>query len=91
MTQIALVDPGDNASITIDWSDGIGTAALASVAHSLPSGLTLVSQSTDTEAGTSAFRFTGWQHGQTYSVECVATLDTGEVLNRNLTVRCFNG
>jgi hypothetical protein len=33
----------------------------------------------------------GMTHGQIYALEATATLSTGETLNRNVSVRAFNG
>lgn len=89
---VPLTDPGDSAFFELDWSDALGTGVtLSSVSHSVPSGLTLVSESTDTADSTSAVRISGTEHGQTYLIEGAATLSNGEVINRQFPLRSFNG
>jgi hypothetical protein len=89
---VLLTDPGDSAFFEMDWSDALGTGVtLSSVAHSVPTGLTLVSEATDTTEGTSAVRVTGTSHGQTYLIQAAATLSNGEVINRQFPLRSFNG
>lgn len=88
---IGLIDPSDQATFTIDWSNVVGSATLGTVTHAVPSPLTKVAESTDTSAKTSSVRISGATHGQTYLVEGQTTLSTGEVINRQFPLRCFNG
>jgi hypothetical protein len=89
---IALIDPGDNAFFKLDWSDClIEGATLVAVVHTVPSPLTKVQEATNGAEGSSTVRVTGAAHGVTYLVEAAATLSTGETLNRQFPLRCFNG
>jgi len=90
MTTIALKSPGDNIDFQMTWS-GLGAATLASVTHTAPTGLTKVSESTDTAAGTSLVRLSGAAHGSLYQVVGVATLDTGRTLERSFPLRVMAG
>jgi hypothetical protein len=58
MTAIVLVSTNDSIDVGFTW-DGLGSANLASVTHAAPTGLTKVSESTDTDAGTSMVRLSG--------------------------------
>lgn len=85
---IILLDPSDSANVTITWDD-LGTATLSSVTYTAPAGITITPGVV--ASPNSTFRITGMVHGRTYQVEAQATLSTGEVLNRNLPIRAFNG
>jgi len=88
---IALLDPSDQAILTIDWSDAIGAIALGTVVHAVVAPLVKLSESTDVNAKTSQVKVSGAVHGGTYMIEGQSTLGNGEVLNRQFPVRCFNG
>ena len=89
---IALIDPGDSAFFELDWTDVLAEGdALSSVTHALPSGLTKVSETTDVQTSRSFVRVTGATHGQLYLVEAAAVLGSGETINRQFPLRCFNG
>lgn len=88
---IPLIDPGDTASFTIDWSDALGSAVLGTVTHVVPAPLAKVDESTDASSKQSTVRVTGAVHGGMYQIEGSTTLNTGEVLNRQFPLRCFNG
>lgn len=85
---IINLDPGDSANVSIEWGD-LGNATLVSVTYNAIAGLTLTSQGIN--GAISTVRVSGVVHGRTYQLEAVATLSTGEVLNRNVCVRAFNG
>lgn len=85
---IIRLDSGDSANVAINWTD-LGSATVTSVSYTPVAGLTLTPQGI---SGTvSTVRMSGMTHGQIYALEAAATLSTGEVLNRNVAVRCFNG
>ena len=88
---MVVVDPSDSMFILVDWTDVVGESALDTVDHVAPSGLVRVSQTHDPVESTSAFRMTGWVHGQVYQVECTATLSNGEIYARVVPVVAFNG
>lgn len=85
---VIRLDPGDSANVSITWTD-LGSATIASVAYTPITGVTLTPQGITGDV--SIVRVSGLQHGLIYAIEAQATLSTGEALNRNVTVRCFNG
>lgn len=88
---IPLVHPSDSASIPLDWSDVLGDSlTLSSVTHTLPAGLTKVSESTDTANGLSQVTVSGATHGQLYHIQAAATLSDGQVVTRVIPARAFN-
>lgn len=93
MTSIALIDPGDSVIFEIDWSDVLPDGdSLDTVTHTLPAGLTKVSESTDALNQRSLVRISGALHGQLYQIEGAAVLaSSGETINRQFPLRCFNG
>lgn len=91
MTEIVLTDPGDNVVIVLDWSDAVLPGTLNTVVHSVPAPLVKTGESVDVQGPSSSVRVRGMQHGGLYMIEGEATLSTGEILNRQFPVRCFNG
>lgn len=91
MTDVALHDPSDSALYTFQWDDLPASVTLTAVTHSVPTGLTKVSESTNTVAGTSTVKISGGVHGVMYMIEAQATLSNGESLNRQFPLRVFNG
>lgn len=87
---IQLIDPEDSDTFDLDWSESLADGiTLASVTHTLPSPLTKVSESNnDTH---SFVRISGAKHSELYQIEATATLSDGRTVNRNFTLRCFNG
>ena len=85
---VVVLDPSDSADLVISWDD-IGSATLSSVTYPAIAGLTL--QAGTIVGATSRVRVSGLAHGRTYQIEAQATLSTGEILNRNIAVRAFNG
>lgn len=84
---VLLKNPGDNIDYTMTWSN-IGQATLSSVTHTVPTGLTVVSESNTTT--TSTVRLSGATHGSTYNVKGTATLSTGRTLVREFPLRIFS-
>ncbi len=92
MTEIVVIDPGDQTLLSITWDDlPAGVTLAGSVEHTVPSPLTRMAQATDTVAGTSQVKVSGAVHGGLYMIEGQATLSNGESINRQFPVRCFNG
>lgn len=90
-TPIVLLDPSDNALITIDWTDVLsGSVTLSSVTHTVPSPLSKGTESTNTGTGQSQVRVSGAVHGAMYMIEAQATLSNGDVINRQFPVRGWN-
>jgi|NOAtaT_6_FD_contig_81_1126331_length_867_multi_2_in_0_out_0_2 hypothetical protein len=85
---IIHLDSADSANVSINWTD-LGNATVASVSYTPISGLTLTPQGVT--GSVSTVRISGMTHGQIYALEATATLSTGETLNRNVSIRAFNG
>ena len=81
---VLLKAPGDSIDYTMTWSN-IGTATVSSVTHSVPTGITIVSESNTTT--TSTVRVSGATHGNTYNIKGTATLSTGRTLTRSFPLR----
>lgn len=92
MASIGMIDPGDQVIFKIDWSGSlVAGVTLATVAHTLPAPLTLMSEGI-TDASLSTFvKIKDAVHGMLYQVEAQVTLSTGEIMNRQFPLRCFNG
>lgn len=93
MTGIALIDPGDEFLIEVDWNNILipGIALAGDVIHTVPSPLVKVSEVTEAASGLSQVKVRGAQHGALYMIEAQATLTNTEIVNRQFPVRCFNG
>lgn len=85
---IIHLDSADSANVSINWTD-LGNATVASVSYTPITGLTLTPQGVT--GSVSTVRISGMTHGQIYALEATATLSTGETLNRNVSIRAFNG
>lgn len=88
MPAVPLKSPGDSIDFTMTW-DGLGSATISTVTHTVPTGLTKVSESNDTT--TSTVRLSGGTHGSTYQVIGTATLSTGRTLERTFPLRLYVG
>jgi hypothetical protein len=88
---ITMLDPSDDAVVTVEWN-GLGTATIASVSYALPSPLTYSNAGYNNllSPPISTLQVTGVEHGGMYLCEAQATLSTGEVLNRQFTIRGWN-
>lgn len=84
---VLLKNPGDSIDYTMTW-DNIGAATVSSVTHSVPTGLTIVSESNTST--TSTVRVSGAINGNTYTVNGTATLSTGRTLVRTFPLRVIN-
>jgi hypothetical protein len=85
---VIVLDPGDEANVSIVW-ENLGVGSVVSVTYQPITGLTLTPQSVANNIST--VRIAGVAHGHTYQLEASATLNTGEILNRNIPIRGFNG
>jgi hypothetical protein len=85
---VIVLDPGDSANISIQWQN-LGVGSVSSVSYAPITGLTITPQSVINNVST--VRLSGLKNGATYQLEASATLNTGEVLNRNIPIRGFNG
>jgi hypothetical protein len=86
---IALFDPSDDAYMSFDWSDSLGSGVtVSSVTHSVQ--LPLVKGAEDSTSTTSAVKLSGAVHGGLYLVSAEATLSNGEVINRQFPIRGWN-
>jgi hypothetical protein len=73
-----------------DWSAVLPSGVtLESVVHSVPSGLTLVDESYDTEESTSVVKVSGGSHGGLYPIRGIATLSNGDQVPEDITLRVF--
>jgi hypothetical protein len=87
---VLLHNPLDSGNYTAEWEDAVPSGgSIASVVHTVPDGLTKVSEGVD--GTTSTVRISGGVHGRTYMVQAAATMSTGEVINRPLVLTVFNG
>lgn len=90
-SDIVLLDPSDDAVITIDWADVLnGVVSLAGVVHTVPSPLSKGTESTNSSTGLSQVKVSGAVHGTLYMLEASATLSNGEIINRQIPVRGWN-
>lgn len=89
---VALIDPGDEALITLDWNDFLssGITLAGSVVHTTPAPLQKLSDVTDTMLSLSQIKVRGAVHGGIYMIEAQATLSNGEIINRQFPVRGWN-
>lgn len=83
---ILLKNPADNIDFQMTW-DSLGDATITGVLHSVPTGLTVVGESSTDS--TTIVRVSGAVHGALYQIKAVATLSTGRTLARTLTMRAF--
>ena len=92
MTDVVIVDPNDVPWLTFDWSVFLpASVTIGTVTHTVPSPLTKVQESTDTGAGTSRVKVSGFVHGAIYMIEGRTPLSNGETFERQFPVRAFNG
>jgi hypothetical protein len=76
---------------TFDWADDIDDPiTLESVSHTLPDGLILASETTNTSALTSTVFITGGVHGGTYLVKALALHSNGVQIPGEATIRVFD-
>lgn len=76
---------------TFDWSDDvIAPLTLSSVAHTVPDGLTLSSETTNSVGLTSTVFITGGVHGSTYLIKALATLSNGVAVPGEAMIRVFD-
>lgn len=73
-------DPADNLDFTIDFSASLGADTIASVAWTIPAGLTAGAQTNSTTAAT--VWLSGGTVGSDYAVVCRATTAGGRVIER---------
>lgn len=89
---IFLKDPDTAIDVPFDWNDSIGSGiTVSSVTHTVPTGMTKVSEITDIVHGLSSVRCSGGANGVLYVVEADATLSSGEVISKRGPVRVIAG
>lgn len=88
---IAIISSGDVAIIPLDWSDLPTGVTIGQVTHTVPSPLTKVAEASDEDEKVSQVKVSGAVHGGMYVITASTTLTNGEVVNRQVPVRCFNG
>ena len=69
-------DPDGKLRVIVDWSAWLGSATIASVAWTVPSGLTEAATSNTTTTAT--VFLSGGTDGQEYTVKCCITTDDAE-------------
>jgi hypothetical protein len=80
-----------NLDYTFDWSDDVADPlTLDSVTHTVPAGLTLSSETTDSAGLTSTVFLTGGTHGGTYLIKALALLSNGVQVPGEATIRVFD-
>jgi hypothetical protein len=73
---------------TFDWSDDVDDPiTLESVTHSVPDGLILAGETTNTVQLTSTVFLTGGAHGRTYLIKALALLSNGVLVPGEAVVR----
>lgn len=85
---IPVKSPGESIDFSMEW-DGLGSATISSVTHTVPSPLTKVSESNTTT--TSTVQISGGVHGAKYMIKGLATLNTGRTLEREFPLQMFQG
>lgn len=89
---IFLTDPDTAIDVPFDWTASIGNGiTLASVVHTVPTGMTKGAESTDTVNGKSSVRVSGASNAVLYIVEAKGTLSSGEVIAKRAPVRVLAG
>lgn len=89
--KIVILDPEDDATLTLDWTGELGEGVtLSSVVHSVPTDLDIESENTDPTSNHSEVTVSGATHGAIYQISARATLSTGEQISRSVTARGFN-
>jgi len=85
-----LKTPQASLVYTFDWSDALPAGVLIlSVSHTVPAGLTKISDSTDVDGKMSSVDVGGGTHGGLYVVNALALLNNGESVPDSFTVRVF--
>lgn len=91
MSNVVLFNPSDDAYVTFDWSDVLGsTLTLGGVVHSLPTPLVNDGENIDQAHGFSQVKIKGAIHGAIYQIAGSATLSNGENINRVFPIRAIN-
>ena len=83
-----LKDPQAHLDYAVDWSPWLDGDTIASVAWTVPAGLTLESQSHTATVATAWL--SGGEVGVTYTVVCEVTTAAGRVDDRTLVIECKN-
>lgn len=87
-----VVDPDAPSFCEVDFSDVLPTGVnLASVARTVPTGLTEQDAVTDTVGGRFALKLTGMQHASMHQIQLVATLSNAQTIAVTAPLRAFNG
>lgn len=87
-----VVDPDVSVFCEVDWSGVMDDGeTLSSVSYTLPASLTQISARIDAGSGRSAILVSGLRHAQTYQIDAVATMSSGQTIPFTAPLRCFNG
>lgn len=83
-TQLFVKDPSARLDYEVNWSAWLDSDTIASVAWTVPSGITNYSTSNTTTAAT--IWLSGGTHGQEYLVTCQITTTGGRINQRSFKV-----
>ena len=81
-----VVDPDDKRTVSVDWTDFIGAALISSTAWSAANGVTLGTPATSGKVR--SVPVYGFREGCDYLVTCQVTLDTGEIKDQTVLLKC---
>jgi len=81
-----VVDPDDKRTISVDWTDFIGAASISSTAWSAANGVTLGTPATS--GNLRSVPVSGFKEGCDYLVSCQVTLNTGEIKDQTVLLKC---
>lgn len=92
MTQLFTKRSDAEFAYTFDFTDQVPEGVtVASIVHSVPSGLTLEAEAQDVGNKVSSVRISGGTHGSTYQVKGVASLSNDEQVPQVFTLIVFDG
>jgi hypothetical protein len=84
--EIVYVDPDDTRTLSVDWTDFIGSATISSTDWRVANGVTEGTNSTS--GNVRSCLVSGFKEGCDYLVGCKVTLSTGEIKEQNFLLKC---
>jgi hypothetical protein len=92
LNAVQLKSSDSDLIFTYDWSNDIPDGvSLVSVVNSLPDGLAITTEQTDSTGKQSTVQINGGAHGQRYLVRALATLSEGEDVPASFIIRVWDG
>jgi hypothetical protein len=89
---LQLIPVEGNFAYTIDYSADVAEGVtVSSIVWSVSPSLTLAGQVDALGSARSTIRVSGAEHGTCYLLQAIATLSSGEVIPKDITLRGFNG